>query len=198
MQTGPPRKCCQISQKIEGVEPHPMPQLHASLGCPNRPCGGRGHAATEKKPPPPAWPASDLKKGMTSACTSRGASVRGRGPFHRGPHPQESAWGSCQALSAVLMDSAPPPPGRRGGNSRTACGVARRVSWGPADGAVLWEAGPLRGSATPAGQIRSPGPPDAQEPPGSPYLRYAPGAFQGVIGEFAEHLSPNGSHVGLG
>ena len=49
MQTGPPRKCCQISQKIEGVEPHPMPQLHASLGCPNRPCGGRGHAATEKK-----------------------------------------------------------------------------------------------------------------------------------------------------
>ena len=109
MQTGPPRKCCQISQKIEGVEPHPMPQLHASLGCPNRPCGGRGHAATEKKPPPPAWPASDLKKGMTSACTSRGASVRGQGPFHRGPHPQESEWGSCQALSAVLMDSAPPP-----------------------------------------------------------------------------------------
>ena len=109
MQTGPPRKCCQISQKIEGVEPHPLPQLHASLGCPNRPCGGRGHAATEKKPPPPVWPASDLKKGMTSACTSRGASVRGRGPFHRGPHPQESEWGSCQALSTVLMDSAPPP-----------------------------------------------------------------------------------------
>ena len=52
----------------------------------------------KKKPPPPVWPASDLKKGMTSACTSRGASVRGRGPFHSGPHPQESEWGSCQAL----------------------------------------------------------------------------------------------------
>ena len=153
----------------------------------------------EKKPPPPAWPTSDLKKGLTSACTSRGASVRGRGPFHSGPHPQESEWRSCRALSTVLMVSAPPPLlGRRGGGtSRTACGVARRGSWGPADDAVLWEAGPLRGSATPAGQIRSPGPPDAQEPPGSPYLRTAPGDFQGVIGEFAEHLSPSGSHVEL-
>ena len=94
---------------------------------------------------------------------------------------------------------APTLLGRRGGgNSRTACGVARRVSWGPADDAVPWEAGLLRGSAVPAGQIRSPGPPDAQEPPGSPYLRYAPGAFQGVIGEVAEHLSPSGFHVGLG
>ena len=152
----------------------------------------------KQKPPPPVWPASDLKKGMTSACTSRGASVRGRGPFHSGPHPQESEWGSCQALSAVLMDSAPPPSWvAAGGNSRTACGVARRVSWGPADDAVPREAGLLRGSAAPAGQIRSPGPPDAQEPPGSPYLRTAPGDFQGVIGEFAEHLSPSGSHVGL-
>ena len=121
MQTGPPRKCCQISQKIEGVEPHPMPQLHASLGCPNRPCGGRGHAATEKKPPPPVWPASDLKKGMTSACTSRGASVRGRGPFHSGPHPQESEWGSCQALSTVLMDSAPPPSWVAAGGEQSNC-----------------------------------------------------------------------------
>ena len=96
---GPHGCAAKSAKKIEGVEPHPMPQLHASLGCPNRPCGGRGHAATEKKPPPPVWPASDLKKGMTSACTSRGANVRGRGPFHSGPHPQESEWGSCQALS---------------------------------------------------------------------------------------------------
>ena len=94
---------------------------------------------------------------------------------------------------------APTLLGRRGGgNSRTACGVARRVPWGPADDAVPWEAGLLRGSAMPAGQIRGLGPPDAQEPAESPYLRYAPGDFQGGIGEVAEHLSPSGSHVGLG
>ena len=122
MQTGPPRMCCQISQKNRGCRTPPDAPAACLVGLPKpslRRSGSRCNG--KKKPPPPVWPASDLKKGMTSACTSRGASVRGRGPFHSGPHPQESEWGSCQALSTVLMDSAPPPSWVAAGGEQSNC-----------------------------------------------------------------------------